>query len=182
MQLHAVIRRMIDHVGDTNAERFGVAAPRVRVVAGKDRHITTATSGLVEKTASRGAILNRRNHFEQGGTDRQQRVLEAVLRDVAIAITHLETHDRGDVAHHRLKLACDQADLPQPHIAHASMALEGRRALLDKSARCFLVIGRIAATRMMQRLGIEAGFQRQIFRIVNVALDVAQRHRRPLRQ
>src|SRR6267378_3204398 len=63
-----------------------------------------------------------------------------------------------------------------------SMPLKYRLALLDKSLRRFLVIGGIARARMVNRFGIETGFQRHRLGVVDVALDVAQRHRRPLRQ
>src|SRR3954451_13366895 len=63
-----------------------------------------------------------------------------------------------------------------------SMAYEGRLALLDESLRRLLVVGGIGGARVMHRLGVEAGFQRQPFGIVDVGLDVAERHRRPLRQ
>src|SRR3954454_24161650 len=63
-----------------------------------------------------------------------------------------------------------------------SMAYEGRLALLDKRFRRFLVVGGIRGARMMHRLGVEAGFQRQPFGIVDIGLDIAEGHRRPLRQ
>src|SRR6185369_6834347 len=63
-----------------------------------------------------------------------------------------------------------------------SMALKHGLALFDKRLRRFLVIGSITRARMMDRFGVEAGFQRHRLGVVDVALDVAQRHRRPLRQ
>src|SRR3569832_2635234 len=63
-----------------------------------------------------------------------------------------------------------------------TMALKHGLALLDESLGRFLVISGLAGTRMMDRLTVEAGLQRHCFGIVDVALDVAQRHRRPLRQ
>src|SRR5438477_4447912 len=55
-------------------------------------------------------------------------------------------------------------------------------ALLDKGLGRFLVVGCLARTGVVDRLAIEAGFQRKLLGIVDVALDVAERDRRPLRQ
>src|SRR6185369_16859330 len=63
-----------------------------------------------------------------------------------------------------------------------SLSLKYGLALLDKRLCRFLVVGGVARTRMMDGFGVEAGFQRHRLGVVDVALDVAQRHRRPLRQ
>src|SRR5690242_17803235 len=63
-----------------------------------------------------------------------------------------------------------------------SMARKHRLALFDKGLCRFLVIGGIARARMMNRFGVKAGFQRHRLGVVDVALDVAERYRRPLRQ
>src|SRR5438309_9651089 len=63
-----------------------------------------------------------------------------------------------------------------------SLSLKHGLALLDKGLCRFLVVGGVARARMMDCFGVEAGFQRHRLGIVDVALDVAQRHRRPLRQ
>ena len=60
--------------------------------------------------------------------------------------------------------------------------LECRLALLDEGLRRFLVVGGLAGTGVMDRFGVEAGFQRHRLGVVDVALDVAERDRRPLRQ
>src|SRR6185312_13844307 len=63
-----------------------------------------------------------------------------------------------------------------------SLPLKYGLALFDKSLRRFLVIGGVARARMVDRFGVEAGFQRHRLGVVDVALDVAQSHRRSLRQ
>src|ERR1700716_2719102 len=63
-----------------------------------------------------------------------------------------------------------------------SMALEDGFALFDKGFGGFLVVGGLARARVMDCLGVEAGFQRQMLGVVDVALDVAERYRRALRQ
>ena len=83
----------------------------VGIVAAEDRHIAAAAAGLVEKTSRRGAGLKRRDHFQQDGIDRQQRVLEAIFGDVAVAVTDAQAHDAGDIADDRLEMRRDQADL-----------------------------------------------------------------------
>src|ERR1700722_7571983 len=55
-------------------------------------------------------------------------------------------------------------------------------AFFDEGFGGFLVIVGVAGARVVDRLGVETGFQRQMLGVVDVALDVAQRHRRPLRQ
>jgi hypothetical protein len=90
MQLHAVIGRVIDHVGDAHADLLGVPSARVGIVAAEDRHVAAAAAGLVEKASRRGAGLQRRHHFQQDGIDRQQRVLEAIFGDVAVAVADVE--------------------------------------------------------------------------------------------
>jgi hypothetical protein len=68
-------------------DRVGVLAARVWIVAAEDRHVAAAAAGLVEETSRRGARLERRHHFQQDRVDRQQRVLQAVFRDIAVAVT-----------------------------------------------------------------------------------------------
>src|SRR5437763_7993163 len=63
-----------------------------------------------------------------------------------------------------------------------SLSLKYGLALLDKGLCRFLVIGSVARARVVDGFGVEAGFQRHRLGVVDVALDVAQRHRRPLRQ
>ena len=87
VQLHAVIRRVGDHIRRAHAHRIGAFAVGVGIVAAEDRHIAAAAAGLVEKTPRRSAGLERRDHFQQNGIDRQQRVFEAVFGDVTVAIT-----------------------------------------------------------------------------------------------
>jgi hypothetical protein len=82
----------------------------------KIRHVAAAPAGLVEKTSRRGAGLGRRHHFQQDRVHRQQRVLQAVFRDVTVAVTDIEPHDRGNIRDHRLQMRRHQADLPQPEI------------------------------------------------------------------
>src|SRR5258708_14725941 len=62
------------------------------------------------------------------------------------------------------------------------MALKDGFALFDERLGGFLVVGGLAGARMMDRLGVETGLQRQVLGVVDVALDVAQRHRWTLRQ
>src|SRR5690349_21762592 len=64
----------------------------------------------------------------------------------------------------------------------ALIPCERSLALLDKGPGGLLVVGSLAGARMVDRLAIEAGFQRQLLGIVDVAFDVAERDRRPLRQ
>src|SRR3954463_15847887 len=53
MQLHAVIGRMIDDVGDADADLLGLLAALVRIVAAEDRHVAAAAAGLVEEASGR---------------------------------------------------------------------------------------------------------------------------------
>jgi hypothetical protein len=62
------------------------------------------------------------------------------------------------------------------------MTLKDGFALFDKGFGGFLVIGGLARARVMDRFRIETGFQRQVLGVVDVALDIAQRHRGSLRQ
>ena len=94
---------------------LGVRAALVGIVAAEDRHIAAAAAGLVDEAPGRGAGLERRHHFEQNGIDRQQRVLQAVFGDVAVAVADVQPHDRGDIPTHGLEMRRHQADLPQPH-------------------------------------------------------------------
>ena len=92
-------------------------AARVGILAAEDRHIAAAAAGLVDEAPRRGARLERRHHFQQDGVDRQQRVLQPVFGDVAVAVADAEPHDLGDIRDHGLEMRRHQADLPQPHIA-----------------------------------------------------------------
>ena len=96
---------------------LGVLAARVGIVAAEDRHVAAAAAGLVEKAPGRGALAERRHHFQQDGIDRQQRVLQAVFGDVAVAVADAQPHDGGDVGDDGLETRRHQADLPQPQIA-----------------------------------------------------------------
>ena len=82
---------------------FSVPPAFVGIVAAEDRHVAAAAAGLVDEAPRRGARLKRRHHFQQDGVDRQQRVLQTVFGDVAVAVTDLEAHDAGDVGDHRLR-------------------------------------------------------------------------------
>src|SRR4051794_29579823 len=82
MKLHAVIGRMIDYIGDTHPIRFGMTGAFVGIVAAADRHASTAAFGLFDETARRDACSNWRNHFEENGFYRQQRVFEAIFGDI----------------------------------------------------------------------------------------------------
>ena len=62
------------------------------------------------------------------------------------------------------------------------MSLKHGFALLDEGFRGFLVVGGLARARMMDRFAVETGFQRHRLGVVDVALDVAERNRRSLRQ
>src|SRR5580700_5886191 len=64
----------------------------------------------------------------------------------------------------------------------ALMSHERRLALLDKSLGRFLVVRGLSGAGVVHRLTIEAGFQRQMLGIVDVALDIAERDRGTLRQ
>src|SRR5579872_7601484 len=63
-----------------------------------------------------------------------------------------------------------------------SMPLKLRLAFFDKGFRRFLVVGGLVGARMVEGLGVETGLQRQPLRIVDVALDITERDRRPLGQ
>src|SRR6478609_1550477 len=63
-----------------------------------------------------------------------------------------------------------------------SMALKYGLALLDERLGRFLMVCGLARARVMHRFGIEAGFQRHVFGVVDVLLDVTERDRGPLRQ
>ena len=60
------------------------------------------------------------------------------------------------------------------------MPREHRLALFDKGLRRFLVVGGLAGAGVVDRLAVEAGFQRHGLGIVDVALDVAERDRGPV--
>ena len=57
-----------------------------------------APAVALEKTAHGGPGARRRNDFDETGADREQHVLEAVLRDACVAVAFLETEDRLDVS------------------------------------------------------------------------------------
>ena len=111
---HAMVRRVIDDVGDSHAEALRMAGALVGIGAGKNRHVAAATTSLVQKTAGRGARLNRRHHFQEDGVDRQQRVFEAVFGNVAVAVADVQAHDGGDVADDGLQVRRHQTNLAQP--------------------------------------------------------------------
>jgi hypothetical protein len=102
-----------------NAQRLGVRAAFVGIVAAEDRHIAAAAASLVDETPRRGARLKRRDHFQQDGIDRQQRIFQAILRDITVAVTDLQAHDVGNVTNQRLEMQRHQTDLPQSHVALA---------------------------------------------------------------
>ena len=72
--------------------------------------------------------------------------------------------------------------LHDSHLGHLQWPWKDGLALFDERLGGFLVVGGLAGARVMDRLGVETGFQRQVLGVVDVALDVAQRHRRALRQ
>ena len=111
VQLHAVIRRVRDHVGGAHADIVGMLAARIWIVAAEDRHVAAAAAGLVEEASRRGARLERRHHFQEDRVDRQQRILQAVFRDITVAVTDVEAHDLGNVRDHGLQMRRHQADL-----------------------------------------------------------------------
>src|SRR6476659_6804088 len=57
--------------------------------------------------------------------------------------------------------------------------LERRLAFLHEGLGRFLVIGGLAGAGVMNRFTVETGLQRHVFGIVDVALDEAERDRRP---
>src|ERR1700704_93721 len=61
-----------------------------------------------------------------------------------------------------------------------SMALEDGFAFFDERLGGFLVVGGLARARVMDRLGVETGFQRHMLGVIDVAFDITERHRRPL--
>src|SRR5215217_4506980 len=63
-----------------------------------------------------------------------------------------------------------------------SLPLKYGLALFDKGFCGFLVVGGVARTRVVDRFGVKTGFQRHRLGVVDVALDVTQRHRWSLRQ
>ncbi len=115
---------MVDHMRHPHAKALGVAPALLRIVAGQDRHVATAPTGLVQKTPRRGAIPDRRHDFEQDAVDRQQRVLQSILADIGIVMTHREPHDGSDVADHRFDVGRNETDLAQPQTGgHAQCPL-----------------------------------------------------------
>jgi len=150
-----------DRVRGAYAHRIGMLAAFVGIVAAEDRHITAAAVILVDEAPRRGARLERSDHFQKNGVDRQQRILQAIFGDVAVAVAFIEPHDGGNVRDHGLQMRRHQADLPQPHIAShvsdLSMVPEHRLALLDERFRRFLVIGGFTRTRMMDRCRVSGG-------------------------
>ena len=85
-----MIGRVIDDMGDADADFFGMPPAFIGIVAAEDRHVAAAAAGLVEKAPGRGARLKRRHHFQQDGVDRQQRVLQTIFGDVAVAVADVE--------------------------------------------------------------------------------------------
>src|SRR6185312_7352820 len=67
-------------------------------------------------------------------------------------------------------------------VAATLLAPERGLALLDERLGCFLVVGGLSGAGVMDRFAIETGFQRQMFGIVDVALDIAERDRWSLRK
>ena len=116
MELHAVIGRVVDDVGGAHAKRVGVTPAFVGIVAAEDRHVAAAPAALLDEAAGRGAVLERRDHLQQDRVDREQRVLQAVFRNIAVAIADGEAHDLRDIRNHGGEVRRDQADLPQTHI------------------------------------------------------------------
>src|SRR5229473_4436770 len=116
MQLNAQVFRVLDHVGDADAERLRMAAPPLGVAAVEDRHVAAVAAGSIEEAPGRGVRLDRRHQFEKARADRQQRVDQAVFSDPGIAVADFEAQDRPNVGEDRLELASDQADLPQPQV------------------------------------------------------------------
>src|SRR5260370_37333260 len=98
MQLHAMIGRMIDDVGDAHAHLPGMLAALVGIVAAKDRHAAAVAAGLVENAPRRGARLKRRHHFPEHGTARHARALQAIFGVVAVALADGQTLDAVETA------------------------------------------------------------------------------------
>src|ERR1051325_9151034 len=63
-----------------------------------------------------------------------------------------------------------------------SVAYERRLGPFDKGPCGLPWGGSVAGARVMHGFRVETGFQRQPFGVVDVGLDIAERHRRPLRQ
>src|SRR5260370_24721403 len=58
MQLNDQVFRVLDHVGDADAERLRVAAPPLEVAAAEDRNGADVTAGAIAEAPGREARLN----------------------------------------------------------------------------------------------------------------------------
>src|SRR5580698_5385422 len=117
MQLDGMTGRMVDHIGRAHAHARRMMRALVWIITTKDRHVAAATSGLFDEAFGGGTGRDWCNHFEQNRIDRQQRVLQAIFRDVWIAVADLEAHDISEVRDLGLETRRHQTDLPQSRVA-----------------------------------------------------------------
>jgi len=87
MQLHAVIGRVRNHVCRAHAHRIGVLRAR-RDRRSKNRHVAAAVAGLFQETTG-GVSAGSAPPPPTGCIDRNQCILQPVLRDIDVAIAML---------------------------------------------------------------------------------------------
>src|SRR5215471_15474854 len=125
VKLIALIAFSIDVVGNSHAEPLRLRCACLWIIAVEDEHVAAAAPHQLQEPTGGGTCPRRGHHFEEAiGSDREYRVLEAVLGDAPIAMAGFEAEQSSDERRGGLKMRSREADLAQAQIGpHSSLPL-----------------------------------------------------------
>ncbi len=114
MQLHALVRGLVDLERDAHTELLDVLAPRGVVVALRDHHVAAVAAAALQVAAGGGVLLDGSDHLEELVPDRDHAILEPEHLHPGVHVSHLETEDGAQVVRDGTDVTRDQGDLSQP--------------------------------------------------------------------
>src|SRR5215472_3793969 len=105
------------------ARRTWSPCARLWIIAVEDQHVAAVTLCQLQEPAGGGSRPDRGHDLEEPiGSDREDHVGKAVLRNAAVAVAFLEAEQRADERRGCFQMRSGEADLTQPQIrAHFSV-------------------------------------------------------------
>ncbi|MGK2965665.1 MAG: hypothetical protein ACSLFM_08650 [Tepidiformaceae bacterium] len=117
MKLHILEGRPREVAHNPDTKRLDPRSPRRLLITLGDDHVPAIAPAPFEVAPTRRTLGNRRDHFDQRIAERQQDVLEPVLRQPRVAVRDFDPEDRGEVVPNGLDGVTDERDLAKtkPH-------------------------------------------------------------------
>ena len=101
---------------DAHAHGFRMFLAAADVVRLEDRHVAAMALRALDEASARRVLLRRSDDLEEIGADHEQRVLEAILGDIAVAVADADAENLFEIGDHGLQARCGEANLTEAEI------------------------------------------------------------------